>query len=80
MTTASATKWLTVAEVAKQIRRDPQTVRRYARKKLIEGTKVNGYQYLFTQESVDAFLEAGAISEPEPEEPLPSRNPRYATR
>jgi excisionase family DNA binding protein len=75
MTTTAARIWLTSAEVAKQIRRNEQTIRRYRREGLLKGHRVNGAQYLYDQADVDAFLNGDTVaSAPEPK---PLRSPKY---
>jgi len=54
----SATRLLTVEQVAAQLNASPYTVRGYAKSGALRGSKP-GKRWLFEQADVDAFLEAG---------------------
>lgn len=74
MTTGTDEQLLTGREVAQILRRNPQTIRIYARTKQIGSVKV-GPHYRFTQEHVNAYLRGEKPAGPAPK---PSRNPRFS--
>lgn len=65
---------LETAEVAMQLRVQPETVCRWAASDALRGFKV-GRRWLFTQEDVDAFVESGRNR---PSEPARRRRRRAA--
>lgn len=76
MTTATAERLLTSKEVGRQIGRNEQTVRIYARTGQIRSTKVGPHRR-YRQVWVDEFLAKGETPALEPEA-KPSRSPRYS--
>lgn len=73
MTTATP-EMLTVADMARILRRDPQTIRRYAQRKILHGSRPNGGPWLFEPDEPQRFM-AGETVDPAPA-PRPTRNPR----
>jgi excisionase family DNA binding protein len=73
----ATTEFYTSAEVAVMIRRNQQTVLRYAREKKLGSTRPGGRYYLFSRAHIDAFLAEYETPGPMPTTPKPSRHPKY---
>lgn len=65
------------AEAAVILRRNRQTILRYARTGKLGSTRPGGREYLFSEDHIQAFLAENETVQPSAPEPKPSRNPRY---